>query len=150
MMKHIHSAGIITYFIQNNEPAYLLLHHTAGHWDFPKGTMEPGETKQQTAIRELYEETGLNADLDTHFEAISDYFYTHYQHGVIPKTVYYFVGEAHTQEVLLSHEHTNYIWLPYDQALEKITHDRSKKILEEADKYIRANLKLSTGPVIIK
>ena len=136
-MKRIYSAGIVTYFIKDDKPLYLLLLHTAGHWDFPKGTMEPGETKEETAIRELYEETGLTADLDNRFEAISNYFYTHYQHGIVPKTVYYFVGQTHNQDIVLSHEHTDYVWLPYDQALEKITHDRSKKILEEADRYIR-------------
>jgi len=120
------------------KPLYLLLHHTAGHWDFPKGTMEAGETKKETATRELYEETGLKADLDTNFEAVSNYSFAHREHGVIPKTVYYFVGQADTQDVLLSDEHTDYVWLPYDEALEKITHDRSKKILEEADEYIRA------------
>lgn len=135
-MKHIKSAGIITYFIENKEPVYLLLQHTAGHWDFPKGTMEPEETKEETATRELFEETGLIVDLDTGFEAISEYSYTHFQHGIMPKTVYYFVGQAHTQEILLSHEHTHYAWLSYTQALEKITHDRSKAILQEAHKYL--------------
>lgn len=134
---HVYSAGIVTYIIQDQEPLYLLLHHTAGHWDFPKGTMESGETKEQTAIRELYEETGLKADLDTRFTATSDYFYTHHQHGVVPKTVTYFVGKTDTQDVHLSHEHTDYVWLPYQEALEKITHDRSKKILEKADHYIK-------------
>jgi len=142
-MKHIYSAGIITYFIEDNKPLYLLLHHTAGHWDFPKGTMESEETKEETAIRELYEETGLQADLDTQFVATSNYSFAHREHGMIPKTVYYFVGQTHTQNVILSHEHTNYVWLPYDQALEKITHDRSKKILEEANEYIKAKKKLN-------
>ena len=135
-MKHIYSAGIVTYFMKNNQPLYLLLHHTAGHWDFPKGTMEPGETKEETAIRELFEETGLSVDLDTRFEATSHYSFAHREHGEIPKTVSYFVGKADTQDVMLSHEHTDYVWLPYDQAWEKITHDRSKKILEEAQRYI--------------
>ena len=136
---HVYSAGIVTYYKKDNIILYLLLHHTAGHWDFPKGTMEPGETKQQTAIRELYEETGLSVELDTGFAANSDYFYTHYQHGVVPKTVTYFVGKTDTQGVRLSHEHTDYVWLPYKEALEKITHDRSKKILEKADEYIHTN-----------
>lgn len=52
-MEHIYSAGIITYTTDNNETSYLLLHYNAGHWDFPKGKMEPGETKQETALREL-------------------------------------------------------------------------------------------------
>lgn len=136
-MKHIYSAGIITYFIKNNEPLYLLLQHTAGHWDFPKGTMEAGETKEETATRELAEETGLTVQLDTAFCATSDYSFTHHAHGMVTKTAYYFVGQADTHNILLSHEHSNYAWLPYNEALKQITHDRSKKILEEADRYIK-------------
>src|SRR5438477_6118282 len=110
-MKQIYSAGIITYFIKDDKPIYLLLHHIAGHWNFPKGTMEQGETKEETAIRELFEETGLKVDLDTRFEAVSNYSFAHREYGEIPKTVYYFVGQTDTKEVMLSHEHTDCIWL---------------------------------------
>ena len=139
-MKHIYSAGIITYFMQDDKPLYLLLRHTAGHWDFPKGTMEPGESKEETAMRELAEETGLGVHLDTRFEAQSNYSFIHREYGEISKTVSYFVGQTDTKKVVLSHEHTDYAWLPYHEAVEIITHDRSKTILEQADTYIRSNL----------
>lgn len=137
-MNHIYSAGIITYIIEKEGPKYLLLHYTSGHWDFPKGTMEPHETKKETATRELYEETGLTADIDTQFESTSHYFYKHAQGGIIPKTVYYFVGKTDNKNVILSHEHTDYQWLSYEQALKKITYDASRTILEEAHQYIIA------------
>ena len=38
----------------------LLVKHNAGHWDFPKGHMEDGETEIETAIREVKEETNLD------------------------------------------------------------------------------------------
>ncbi len=41
------------------EPKYLLLHYTAGHWDFPKGHVEHGESNEKTARREIEEETGI-------------------------------------------------------------------------------------------
>jgi bis(5'-nucleosidyl)-tetraphosphatase len=135
-MKYIQSAGIITYIIKDQKPLYLLLHHTAGHWDFPKGTMEAGESKEETALRELSEETGLTVDLDTGFEEKSEYEYMHYQWGLIPKTVYYFVGKAHAEEVVLSDEHTDYLWLSYDDALKTITHQNSQDILKKAHTYI--------------
>ena len=50
-MKNMYSAGIVTYTIKDGKPIYLLLHYTAGHWDFPKGTMETGETKEEKGFR---------------------------------------------------------------------------------------------------
>ena len=55
-MKQEKSCGCI---ILNEKNEVLLIHHNAGHWDFPKGHVEEGETEVQTAIREVKEETGL-------------------------------------------------------------------------------------------
>ncbi|MFH1332713.1 MAG: NUDIX domain-containing protein, partial [archaeon] len=49
------SAGVIVY----NNGEFLILQYTAGHWDFPKGHIEKGETERETALRELKEETGI-------------------------------------------------------------------------------------------
>ena len=43
----------------SNEKEFLLLHHTVGHWDFPKGNIEAGEDELETARREIFEETGI-------------------------------------------------------------------------------------------
>lgn len=139
-MKKLYSAGIVTYIMENEEPVYLLLHYTAGHWDFPKGTMEIGETKEETALRELQEETGLTAVIDTKFEESTQY-YTHYHHEPYLKTVYYFVGKTNNKNVVVSYEHSGFKWLPYKSALEQITYDGSKTILEQAHKYISSQLK---------
>ena len=140
-MKQIYSAGIVTYVLRDNKPIYLLLHYQAGHWEFPKGTMEPGETKQETAMRELTEETGLIAILDDAFEESIQYIYTDYQGEKGLKTVTFFVGEATNTDVQLSHEHIDFAWLPYDQALDKITYERGREILKKAHLYICSYLR---------
>ena len=62
-MKKIKSCGFIVYKLDDEGQKYLLLHQTkSGTWSFPKGRMEAGEDELQTAMRELYEETGLVAD----------------------------------------------------------------------------------------
>lgn len=132
----MYSAGIITYIIKNNTIFYLLLHYTAGHWEFPKGTMEPGETKQETAQRELYEETGLTASIDDNFEESIQYFFVTHDAQKVLKTVYFFTGKANTDVVTLSHEHIDFLWLPYEKALTQLTYDRSKPLLEKAHKHI--------------
>ena len=54
------SIGVIPVY-KNNKGDYLFLIvlHNAGHWAFPKGHQENGESKVETAHRELYEETGI-------------------------------------------------------------------------------------------
>ena len=55
-MKKEKSCGCI--IIKDDE--VLLIKHNKGHWDFPKGHMEEGETEKQTAVREVKEETHMD------------------------------------------------------------------------------------------
>jgi bis(5'-nucleosidyl)-tetraphosphatase len=135
-MEHQYSAGIITYTINNDQIEYLLLHYSAGHWDFPKGHIEPGETQQEAAHRELKEETGLTAQLDDTFAESFSYIFRGPDKELIQKTVYFFIGKAHTGSVHLSYEHTDYQWLAYKEALEKLTYDNAKNILKKAHKHL--------------
>lgn len=140
-MKNWYSAGIITYIMENNEPLYLILHYTAGHWEFPKGTMDPGESKTETAHRELKEETGLTAVLDDNFEESIEYIYTDYNKEKWHKTVYFFIGKATNKAVQLSHEHIGFKWLPYEQALEQLTYENGKILLKKAHAHILSTIK---------
>ncbi len=47
------SCGTIVYHKKNDKYEFLLLHYPEGHWDFPKGHIETGETEIETALREL-------------------------------------------------------------------------------------------------
>ena len=53
------SAGLIIYRLDNGKTCFLLLRYGWGHWGFPKGIIESGETEMKAAIREANEETGL-------------------------------------------------------------------------------------------
>ena len=62
-MNNEKCCGFIVYKLDDDGQKYLLLYQKeTGTWSFPKGHMMPGETEMQTALRELYEETGLVAD----------------------------------------------------------------------------------------
>lgn len=145
-MKQIHSAGIITYTIDNDRILYLLLRYGAGHWDLPKGKIEDGETKQEAALRELMEETGLTAEIDNDFEETINYIFTDYvseeasaksgDKQLAQKTVYFFAGQATNDQVKLSDEHTAFKWLSYKDALEQLTYDNARTLLKKANKYI--------------
>ena len=112
------------------------MHYGAGHWDFPKGKIEPGETKQEAALRELMEETKLTAQLDDNFEETIQYIFTDYDKKLAQKMVYFFIGKATSSQVKLSHEHTDYTWLPYNDALKQLTYDNARTLLKKANKHI--------------
>jgi bis(5'-nucleosidyl)-tetraphosphatase len=138
-MKLQFSAGIITYIQHNHEIEYLLLHYPGGYWDLPKGKMEKGESKEETALRELHEETGLTADIKTGFEVALAY--TFKQAGeLVSKEVYFFVGQVHSKEIKLSYEHRGYVWLPYKKALKQLTFKNAQDALIKADEFLN-NLK---------
>jgi bis(5'-nucleosidyl)-tetraphosphatase len=133
-MKHQYSAGIIIYKKENSTILYLLLRYAAGHWDFPKGKIEAGETKQEAALRELTEETNLTAQIDDNFEETIQYIFMYNNEKTI-KTVYFFTGPATSTNIKLSHEHTDFAWLPYQDALAQLTYDNAKEILKLTNQH---------------
>lgn len=135
-MKYMHSAGIIVYRYNDDRIEYLLLQYGAGHWDFPKGKLEAGESKRQAAHRELMEEAGLTASIDEGFSESFDYFFTDYDGKPAHKTVTFFVGQAASNNVVLSHEHTDFKWLPYERAAEQVTHTNARQVLRKADSFL--------------
>lgn len=131
------SAGIIVYFERKEKREYLLLHYQSGHWDFAKGHIEKDESKQEAALRELHEETGLEAEILPDFEVSLSYFHhLPKTKELAHKTVYFFVGKTDSKEVTLSHEHIGFAWLPFEKALEQLTYDNAKDMLKKADVFL--------------
>lgn len=62
MIKKEESCGIIPLQKISGTWMVFIVQHKSGYWGFPKGHIEPGETQQQTASRELFEETGLHIE----------------------------------------------------------------------------------------
>jgi 8-oxo-dGTP pyrophosphatase MutT (NUDIX family) len=82
-----HSAGAIVFREENGKIFYLILHYEEGHWGYPKGHIENRETIEETAGREIREETGLtNLEFLDGFKEQTHYFY-HNKKGRVFKTV---------------------------------------------------------------
>ena len=135
-MKFLFSAGIVVFRKKNDTREFLLLHYQGGHWDFAKGKIEKGESKEDAALRELKEEADIEATILDGFEDELSYFFKH-KGELIKKTVYFFVGEAKHGTVTLSHEHQGFAWLPYKKALEQLTFKNAKETLERANRFLR-------------
>jgi 8-oxo-dGTP pyrophosphatase MutT (NUDIX family) len=122
--------------IVENKGKYLLLHYTSGHWDFPKGHVEEGETEKETAIRELKEETGITKiEIMPNFrETFSYYFSVHKQ--TKKKEVVFFLMRTPQEKVTLSHEHKGFEWLEYNDAIERLTFKNAKFLLKKANELL--------------
>ena len=126
-------------FHKNMERKYLLLRYGWGHWGFVKGKIEEGEDDMQAVLREAEEETGLKAEqlnFIPKFTEKINYFYTHEGRRVY-KEVVYFLAESSLAKVRLSYEHTEYAWLPYEEAIKVVTYENDRKVLEKAENFLR-------------
>lgn len=123
------SAGVIP--VHKVSGDILLVRHLAGHWGFPKGHIEAGESATQAALREFKEETGLDK-VKLGIEPIVKKYAFEKNGAVISKTVTYFVGTVENKNVTIRRDELDdFAWLPYSQALERITY--SGDVLESAN-----------------
>lgn len=136
-MKKERSAGVVVCMEKPGGNQFLLLNYPTGHWDFVKGKIEQGETLHQTAVRETKEETGIS-DLEfvEGFEEKINYNFQ-FEGELIQKEVVFFLAKTKTHTVNVSHEHLDYTWLDYENALEKVTYQNAKNILSKANKLFR-------------
>lgn len=131
------SAGAIVFRKENNEIKYLLIQYEAGHWGFPRGLIEKGESLQETARREITEETNLqDLKLLPGFQETIKYFFKFEGENIL-KFVTYFLAETEEEKIELSFEHQNFVWLSYEQTLEKLSFKNAKTVLEKAHLFLQ-------------
>ena len=135
-MKLELSAGFVIFTKENDIIKYLLLHYNSGHWDFPKGKLENGETKTEAAIRELKDETGMAWNIIDGFERRFSYIFKNKSDEIISKEVTLFLGETDNQNVVLSNEHIGYEWLEFNQAFNKVTFANARQALKSANEFL--------------
>jgi len=114
---------------------YLIEHSSLGHYTLCKGHVEADETEEETALREIKEETSLDVTIDTNFRRTI----TYSPYPNIIKDVVFFVAyseskmkalDLHDDEVISSE------WLPFEEAYNIVTFNSDKKVLTSANEYI--------------
>jgi 8-oxo-dGTP pyrophosphatase MutT (NUDIX family) len=123
-------------FVLVNYDSILLLQYPQGHWSFPKGHIEDDDDDHHsTALRELIEETGIKEIIiDKKWNFRTDYTFKR-KGKEIPKQVFWFLAETDELEVKLSHEHTNYLWLNFEDCEKQLTFSQEKILLQSARNY---------------
>ncbi len=133
-----HSAGAVVFHEGPRGREFLLLRYGTGHWGFPKGHIEPGEEEKQAAHREVEEETGIPEELQFVVDGFRDTTEYRFRRGrtVVHKEVVFFLVQAHSQEVRLSVEHTDYLWCHYKEAWQRLVFDGPRRIIEGAEDHL--------------
>ena len=134
MMKQEKSCGAIVYRQCPDQTQILVLKHRyGGHWSFPKGHVEKGETELQTALREVKEETGLSIRIQDGFKQQVEYS----PKPNIYKKVVYFLGEWGGDQVVKQEEEVSEIkWINLEDAEQVLTYDNDKNLVRSAKRFL--------------
>ena len=123
---------------------FVLLKPTKSrNWSSPKGRMEKGETEEETARREIFEETGLkNLVFHPTFRKVNKYTMMR-EHGPIERHVIFFLAESKSGDVVLSDEHSAFEWLSFEASIHRVHFPALKAILFWASKILDPSFQLS-------
>ena len=137
------TCGAIVFTYENGIRKYVIIRETGinqGYCGFPKGHMEAGETEQDTAIREVKEETGLDVELLDGFRQVDEHFLAREGRPNDKKTNVYFLAEFHDQELKAQEsEVSEIVLMDYRDALESLQYNESKRELAEAESFMNSN-----------
>lgn len=134
-MNWEHSCGAVVFTRLDGEPRFVLVQQKMGHFGFPKGHMEPGETEEQTALREISEEVGLRPDLISGFR--EEITYTLPAKPDTKKRVTIFLAEYRDQKIVPQEiELRQAVLVPYEKAMETLHCRDARRILQAAMEYL--------------
>lgn len=133
------SCGAVLFTEDGGKRQYILITNISGHIGFPKGHIEFGETEKQTALREIYEETGIHTNIIDGFRE----YYNYRINNFIRKKAIYFLAGFHPENIRMSiMEISEYRLLSYEEAMEALNFRHDKRVLEKAEAFIREHPEL--------
>ena len=129
-MLHEKSCGAIVYRkFHGNIEILLVKHVNSGHWSFPKGHVELGETEVETAQREILEETGIEVIIDSSFRETV----TYSPKKGTQKIVVYFLAKAKGYDFIPQPDEIADIkWVEIGRAQSVLSYDNDRSIVSKA------------------
>lgn len=142
-MKNDYSCGVVPYRVVDGRREYLLVRHHAGHWAFPKGHPDDGETPLDTAAREFREETGITTGQPLASPAFEEqYVFIKRSGKKVRKRVTYYLCEVEpTSEVVVQPEEiVEYAWDGAAGTRRRITFEEGRELFDEVEAYFAGGL----------
>lgn len=134
-MRYEKSCGAVVFTHAGGQIKFALVQQLAGFYSFPKGHVEKGETEQETALREIYEELQLKPTLLEGFRMVDEHIIPNKPN--VTKQIVYFLGEYADQEIVFQHEELlSAPLVTYEEAMALFQYESSKRILTEAYDFI--------------
>lgn len=129
-VKVVEAAGGILWHKTPSSTKLALIHRPRyDDWTLPKGKREPGEQWQETALREVYEETSQKASLGSFAGS------TAYLADGVPKIVLFWnMNAGKITKFLPNREVDRIIWLPLEEAVKKISYESERALLRKCEK----------------
>lgn len=134
-MKQEKSCGAVVFRRERDGLVFLVETMQLGHISLPKGHVEDGETEEETARREIWEETGLRVRVDTNFRHTIRYS----PRPGAEKDVVFFVAEAEQGDITPQPEEVgSAAFLSMEEAMGVLTYDSDREVLRAAGEYLNA------------
>ena len=129
--RHTKGAGLEVVVVGLKDP---------GIWGLPKGTPNPGESMEDTALREVREETGLEVEIEEKIDVI-EYWFARAAIGTrFHKFVHFYLMCCTGGDTSLhDHEHDFVEWLPIERAKALLTYANEVRIVEHAQLLLESD-----------
>lgn len=127
------SCGAVIFSETAEKRMYLVEKMRKGHHSLCKGHVEDNETEHETAVREIVEETNLQIRFVPGFRECIEYS----PYSDCSKEVVFFLAKAESMNVRAQPEEVSSIsWLSYNKALDILTFESDKAVLQKAENYL--------------
>ena len=131
------SCGAVVFTREGNGSIrYVIIRSHRGIYGFPKGHMEGDETEEETALREIREETGLIPRLLPGFRCVNTY-PLHEKPGVIKQVIYFAAEYSGQTPVPQESELSGICLMSYQEAWNALQFASARRILAAADQFLR-------------
>lgn len=135
-MNHVKVCGAVVFTKKDDEILYVIVKSKEGVYGFPKGHAESNESEQQTAVREIKEETNLDVKIINGFRVTCEYKVPDEKDTI--KDLVLFLAEYENQSIIFQKEELQDAKLMnFNEAMSSFKYESLKNFLKKADEFIK-------------